>query len=66
MKLTAGYAFQLFYWNYVIGVLLASVLWGLTLGTVGGGDLSFFNNLRQADDMHLLREMPLMAHLLWL
>lgn len=53
MKLTAGYAFQLFYWDYVIGVLLVSVLWGFTLGTAGGGDLSFFNNLRQADGMHL-------------
>src|SRR5256885_12062176 len=32
MKLTAGYAFQLFYWDYVIGILLGSVLWGFTLG----------------------------------
>jgi len=53
MKLTSGYAFQLFYWDYVVGVFLASVLWGLTLGTAGGGELSFFNNLRQADAIHL-------------
>lgn len=53
MKLTSGYAFQLFYWDYVIGVVLASILWGLTLGTAGGGELSFFNNLKQADLVHL-------------
>jgi glucose uptake protein len=53
MKLTSGYAFQLFYWDYVIGVVLASLVWGLTLGTAGGGPLSFFNNLKQADAVHL-------------
>jgi glucose uptake protein len=52
MKLTSGYAFQLFYWDYVIGVVLASLLWGLTLGTTGGGELSFFRNLQQADGTH--------------
>ncbi len=28
MKLTAGYAFQLFYWDYVIGIVLGSLVWG--------------------------------------
>jgi glucose uptake protein len=53
MKLTAGYAFQLFYWDYVIGILLGSVLWGFTLGSAGGGPLSFVNNLHQADATHI-------------
>jgi glucose uptake protein len=35
VKLTPGWRFQSFYWDYVIGVLLGSFLWGLTLG--GGG-----------------------------
>ena len=35
VKLTPGWRFQSFYWVYVIGVLLGSFLWGLTLG--GGG-----------------------------
>jgi glucose uptake protein len=52
MKLTPGYAFQLFYWDYVIGVLAASVFWGITLGRAGGGTLSFFSNLHQADALH--------------
>lgn len=53
MKLTAGYAFQLFYWDYVIGIILGSLLWGLTLGSMGGGDLSFLNNIHQADSAHI-------------
>jgi len=57
MKLTAGYAFQLFYWDYVIGILLGSVVWGLTLGSLGGGPLSFVSNIREADSSHLLFAM---------
>jgi glucose uptake protein len=54
MKLTAGYAFQLFYWDYVIGIVLGSVLWGLTLGSWGGGELSFLSNIQQTDSRHIL------------
>lgn len=54
MKLAPGYSFQLFYWDYVAGVVLGSLCWGLTLGTWGGGDLSFFANLTQADTRHIL------------
>ena len=49
MKLTAGYAFQLFYWDYVIGILLGSIVWGFTLGSYGGGPFSFVSNIGQAD-----------------
>jgi glucose uptake protein len=54
MKLTSRYAFQLFYWDYVIGILLGSIFWGFTLGSYGGGPLSFVSNIRQADHAHLL------------
>ena len=54
MKLTAGYAFQLFYWDYVIGIVLGSLVWGFTLGNWGGGDLSFLSNISQADSRHML------------
>jgi len=54
MKLTAGYAFQLFYWDYVIGIVLSSLVWGFTLGNWWGGDLSFLNNISQADSQHML------------
>lgn len=36
VKLTPGWRFQSFYWDYVIGVLLGSLLWGLALGGGGG------------------------------
>jgi len=54
MKLTAGYAFQLFYWDYVTGIILGSLLWGLTLGSMGGGSLSFLSNIQQTDSRHIL------------
>lgn len=57
MKLTAGYSFQLFYWDYVIGIVLGSLVWGFTLGTWGGGDLSFLSNVRQADSRHIFLAM---------
>lgn len=54
LKLTPGWSFQLFYWDYAAGILLTTLLWGVTLGSVHGGPTSFFANLRQADIRHLL------------
>jgi glucose uptake protein len=54
MKLTAGYAFQLFYWDYIIGIVFGSLLWGLTLGSLGGGGLSFLANMQHTDGSHIL------------
>src|ERR1700732_4427631 len=54
MKLTPGWPFQLFYWDYVVGILAGSLFWGLTLGSVGGGELSFLNSVRSADTRHIL------------
>jgi glucose uptake protein len=54
MKLTPGWQFQLFYWDYVIGIILGSLFWGLTLGSLGGGELSFVNNIRLADGTHIV------------
>src|SRR5580700_3284852 len=54
MKLTPGYPFQLFYWDYVIGIIVASLVWGHTLGSMGGGPSSFMNNIHSADTRHVL------------
>src|SRR6266404_3627364 len=54
MKLTPGWAFQLFYWDYVLGIVAASLLWGLTLGSAGGGELSFLRNIGSADATHII------------
>jgi glucose uptake protein len=57
MKLTPGWPFQLFYWDYIIGIILGSIFWGLTLGSLGGGELAFINNISAADLRHIVLAM---------
>jgi glucose uptake protein len=45
MKLCPGYRFQLFYWDYVGGLVLGALLWGLTLGSMGATGQPFFADL---------------------
>jgi glucose uptake protein len=46
--------FQLFYWDYAIGVFLLSLIGALTLGSFGTQGQSFFENLSQAEGKNLL------------
>jgi glucose uptake protein len=41
--------FQLFYWDYAVGVLLLSLVLAFTLGSGGGQGRGFIADLRQAD-----------------
>lgn len=41
--------FELFYWDYAIGVFLFSLLFALTLGSHGSSGMSALENLRTAD-----------------
>lgn len=41
--------YEFFYWDYVIGVLLFSILSAFTLGSIGTEGQSFLSNLAQAD-----------------
>jgi len=41
--------FELFYWDYVIGIVLFSLLSAFTLGSMGSSGRSFLNDLEQAD-----------------
>lgn len=43
-----SWRYELFYWDYVIGVLLFAILSGLTLGSFGAEGRSFLPDLRQA------------------
>ena len=53
-KATGSWRFELFYWDYVWGVLLCFILVGLTLGrTDAASPDSFFRNLAAADATHL-------------
>jgi glucose uptake protein len=42
MKLCPGYRFQLFYWDYVIGLIAGAIFWGATLGSLGTAGRSFY------------------------
>jgi len=44
-----SWRFELFYWDYVIGILLFSIVSALTLGSIGDQGRSFFEDLAQAD-----------------
>jgi glucose uptake protein len=57
LKLTPGYRFQLFYWDYVLGLIVGALLWGLTLGSLGGSGLAFVPDLLHADVHHILLAM---------
>src|SRR4051812_35294976 len=41
--------FELFYWDYVIGILLFSIISAFTLGSMGDKGRSFLDDLQQAD-----------------
>ena len=54
MKLTPGYAFPLFYWDYLVGMVLGALVLGFTLGSHGGAGSPFLADLRAADIGHIL------------
>ena len=45
--------FELFYWDYVIGILLFSIIAALTLGSIGDKGRSFMEDLKQADSSNI-------------
>jgi len=48
-----SWRFELFYWDYVIGILVFSILAAFTLGSFGEGGRSFLNDLAQADTSNI-------------
>jgi glucose uptake protein len=54
MKLCPGYRFQLFYWDYVLGLIAGAVLWGLTLGSLGDVGRRFVADVVHADSAHIV------------
>jgi glucose uptake protein len=41
LKLCPGYRFQLFYWDYAVGLIVGALVWGFTLGSFGSSGKSF-------------------------
>ena len=49
--------FELFYWDYAVGIFLMSLLLALTLGSTGHDASSFLNNVQASDTSNILWTM---------
>lgn len=57
-KLTQGrYRFELFYWDYAIGIFLISLVFAFTLGSTGGEGEGFLANVAAADRGNIVSAM---------
>ncbi len=56
-KLTKGYRFELFYWDYAVGILLVSLIFAFTLGSTGGEGEGFLENVGKADTSNIVSAM---------
>ncbi|MFY7825815.1 MAG: GRP family sugar transporter [Flectobacillus sp.] len=53
-KLAASnWRFELFYWDYVLGILFTSVVFAFTLGSTGTGGRSFMEDMAQAETSNI-------------
>lgn len=52
-KGTRNYRFELYYWDYGLGIFLISVLLALTMGSHAGGPTAFLANIHSADRLNL-------------
>ena len=48
LKLCPGYRFQLFYWDYALGLLVCATFWGLTAGSHGAAGAAFLPDIVQS------------------
>src|SRR5579864_8088570 len=49
-----NYRFELFYWDYAIGIFLISVVLAFTMGSTSNDAASFLNNVRAADGSNIV------------
>ena len=49
-----NWRYELFYWDYVVGILLFSLIWGFTLGSTGEAGRGFVDDLLQVDISNLV------------
>jgi glucose uptake protein len=52
-----NYRFELFYWDYAVGIFLISLVLALTMGSTGHDELSFLNNVHSADNANIIWTM---------
>ena len=49
-----NYRFELFYWDYAVGIFLISVVLAFTMGSTSNDTSSFLNNVRAADGSNVV------------
>jgi len=52
-----NYRFELFYWDYAVGIFLISLVLAFTMGSTGNDANSFLNNVRFADTSNIVSTM---------
>ena len=52
-----NYRFELFYWDYAVGIFLISLILALTMGSAGHDADSFLNNVHAADSSNIVYAM---------
>ena len=51
------YRFELFYWDYAVGIFLVSLILAFTMGSTGNDASSFMSNVRSADSNNIVSVM---------
>jgi glucose uptake protein len=52
-----SWRFELFYWDYVFGIVLFSLLLGFTMGSTGESGRGFVQDIKQADSHNILNAL---------
>jgi glucose uptake protein len=52
-----GYRFELFYWDYAVGIFLISLVLAFTMGSTGNDYSSFLNNVHSADTSNIVNAL---------
>ncbi len=52
-----NYRFELFYWDYAVGIFLISLILAFTMGSSGHDSYSFLNNIKSADTSNIFWTM---------
>jgi glucose uptake protein len=51
------YRFELFYWDYAVGIFLISLILAFTMGSSGNDSSSFLNNVHAADSSNIVNAL---------
>ncbi len=52
-----NYRFELFYWDYAVGIFVISLILAFTMGSTGNDATSFLNNVRSAGPQNIVSAM---------